>query len=66
MSATEMFQAFNNGLSTSERALIETLLRSRSEELMAARSEDARVRLAESYIGEAREWLKHSKKENRR
>jgi len=57
MSAMETFCKFNDSLSETERKLLKDLIQSRSEELLSARSEDARVRLTTAYIEEAKECL---------
>jgi hypothetical protein len=50
VSAMESYSIFNNQLSESERRSITTLTRHHWEQLLAARSEDARLRLVHRYI----------------
>ena len=57
MSACDKFDAFNNSLSTQEKAKLKEFLSSKREELLAMRSEDARVRLVEEYAKEVIERL---------
>ena len=52
MAAFDTFQHFNESLRQAERELLRDLTRRRREELLAARSEDARVRLVEDFIQE--------------
>ncbi len=58
MAALDMFVTFNESLSDAERQAVRELIRSRTDELLGARSEDARVRLITNYIDEVREWLR--------
>ena len=57
MSAAESFESFVASLSTSEREQFRDLLRSRREDLLAARSEEARLRTVEELIQEIRDQL---------
>ena len=57
MAAYDTFVTFNDSLREEERAGVKELTSSRRDELLSARSEDARVRLVNSYIEEVKEWL---------
>lgn len=57
MAADQRFESFNSSLSDLERDQIRDLIKNKRNELMAARSEDARVRLIHEYILEVREML---------
>lgn len=52
-----MFNAFNESLSASQRERLRETIKRKNEELLAARSEDARVRLVHQYIEEVHELL---------
>ncbi len=56
-----MFDAFNSSLPKKEADAIGDLMKNRGGELLAARSEDARIRLAVEYIEEVNEILGRSK-----
>ena len=58
MSATESFEAYAASLTEKERASIRPALVARRTDLMAARSEEARVRIAEDAIREIRDLLR--------
>ena len=62
MSAYEAFEHFNSTLPQKVRSSVQELIRMRTGELLAARSEDARVRLVESYIEELHKLLESAKK----
>ena len=57
MAAYDTFVTFNDSLREEGRAGVKELTSSRRDELLSARSEDARVRLVNSYIEEVKEWL---------
>jgi hypothetical protein len=61
MSAFDTFHGFNTSLSASERDMLRDLIKTQTEELLAARSEDARVRIVRNYIKDARTFLQHRK-----
>ena len=61
MSAVETYQTFTASLGADARKRVESLIREYREDLLAARSEDARLRLVEDYIREARRLLATSK-----
>jgi len=52
MAAVDTFRTFNASLSSRERALFIELIKQTSEELLAARSEDARLRIVNGYLEE--------------
>lgn len=52
MAAENTFQSFNSLLSDRERAIFKQLIQQTTEELLAARSEDARIRIVNSYLEE--------------
>jgi hypothetical protein len=58
MAAYDTFVTFNDSLTQQELAGVKELTSSRRDELLGARSEDARIRLVSSYIEEVKEWLK--------
>ncbi len=58
MSAMETFEQFLGSLSQQERQLLSTFTQNERTDLLAARSEDARVRIATAFIQEARERLR--------
>ena len=62
MSAWDTFTALSGALSEHEREVLKDLLRNVRTDLLAARSEEARVRIADDLLREAREFLKHVKK----
>ena len=62
MAAYDTFVTFNDSLTEEERSGVKELISSRRDELLSARSEDARVRLVNSYIEEAKEWLRGARK----
>ncbi|MCZ6777028.1 MAG: hypothetical protein O7D34_11310 [Ignavibacteria bacterium] len=61
MAALDTFETFNASLSDKDRSAIKELLKARAAELFAARSEDARLRVVEAYIGEVRKMLRRMK-----
>jgi len=54
MAAAEMFNAFTAALPPRDREALRDAIRERREDMLAARSEEARVRLAEYFIRETR------------
>jgi hypothetical protein len=50
MAATDTFQSFNAGLGTKERETLNQLIKMTTDELLAARSEDARMRIVDVYL----------------
>ncbi|HUI08804.1 MAG TPA: hypothetical protein VL221_00685 [Bacteroidota bacterium] len=54
MAAQDMFDAFTAGLPERDREALRDVIRARREDMLAARSEEARVRLAEAFIRETR------------
>ena len=57
MASFETSSVLNKALRESERDTLSPLIRPVAEELLCARSEDARVRIVENYIAETRRWL---------
>ena len=62
MAAYDSFEHFNASLSLGDRKSLRDLIKARNAELLAARSEDARLRLLQSYIEEVHELLREVKK----
>ena len=62
MSATDAFEAYAASLTEKERESVRPALAARRTDLMAARSEEARVRIAEDAIREIRELLRVQKR----
>ncbi len=50
MSASEKFAEFNTGLPETIRQTMRQLIADNTQELLAARSEDARMRIVERYL----------------
>jgi hypothetical protein len=66
MAATDTFRHFNDSLPKEEvSASIADLIRQSGEELLAARSEDARLRIVESHMKEVHARVKRSEKTGR-
>jgi len=57
MAADDTFRAFNSSLSEQLRVRLDVFIRQYQTELLAARSEDAKTRIVESYIKEAHHFL---------
>ena len=62
MAAREMFESFIGALPERDREMLRELIGVRREDMLAARSEEARVRAADEFIREARTSLKAQKK----
>jgi hypothetical protein len=62
MAARDSFDQFNASLLRQDREFLRDLIKIRKAELLAARSEDARLRLIQSYIGEVHELLREVRK----
>jgi hypothetical protein len=58
MAAREMFESFTAGLPERDRDALRELIDARRADMMAARSEEARVRVAEEFMREARAGMK--------
>jgi hypothetical protein len=58
MAAVESFENVINELSGEERVKLRDFISERSVEMFAARSEDARVRIAHEFIAEIHDRLK--------
>ncbi|HXG01554.1 MAG TPA: hypothetical protein VNL69_12230 [Bacteroidota bacterium] len=61
MAAVDAFHRFLSTLSPEDRAQLDGLIREWREELLAARSEEARLRIVQEFIAEARERMKKKK-----
>jgi hypothetical protein len=59
MAAFDLFHSVVEGLSDADRKALEREIRRQREELLAARSEDERIRLVHEYIREVKELLSH-------
>ncbi len=57
MAAIDTFHFFNASISDKDRQHIHDLLKTESSELLAARSEDARIRIVEGYMQQVRSLL---------
>jgi hypothetical protein len=62
MAAWDTFTALTDGLRGHERGPLGDLIRNTNADLLAARSEEARVRIVTELIREVRETLKPQKK----
>jgi len=62
MAAEDLFNAFTAALPERDRDALRDVIRERREDMLAARSEEARVRLAEHFVREAHALLKSQKK----
>jgi len=62
MAARELFESYTASLPERDRDALRDLIAGRRSDLLEARSEEARVRVAEDYIREARNTLKMQKK----
>lgn len=54
MAAADTFRMFNAHLAEPDRRRLQHVMQSTAAELLAARSEDARKRIVESYLDEVR------------
>ncbi len=61
MSAFDDFNSFNNSLSDKERESVKAFAQERRTDLLAARSEDARLRIVQQYIAEVHRRLRSKK-----
>ena len=55
MAAQDMFENFNTSLPPEEREHLKEFINSERQELLAARSEDARIRIVYEYIKQIHE-----------
>lgn len=62
MAARDMFESFSASLPERDREMLRELIAVRSADMLSARSEDARVRVAEEFIREAKGVMKVQKK----
>lgn len=61
MAATDLFDDVISGLTEKEREQLKEFVQIRRQDLFAARSEEARVRIVEEFIREVRDRLKMSR-----
>ena len=61
MAAREMFESFIAALPERDREILRELIGARRGDMLAARSEEARVRVADEFIREARAGMKVQK-----
>lgn len=61
MAAIDAFTHFVSSLPAEDRTQLDGLIKERREELFAARSEHARLRIVEEFIAEVRDRLKNKK-----
>lgn len=57
MAAQDSFREFNAALSEQDREKLRDFIASRRDELLAARSEDARTRLVDQYVRQVHDML---------
>ncbi len=62
MAAFDTFHSFNNSLSLEQREMLNDFIRSKTEEMLSARSEDARIRIVDHYLQEVHCRLEGDKK----
>ena len=62
MAAWDTFESFAGSLSQQERDALKDSLRNARSDLFAARSEEARIRIAADFISSVHELLKPQKK----
>ena len=62
MAAREMFESFIGALPERDREMLRELIGVRRGDMLAARSEEARVRAADEFIREVRAGMKLQKK----
>jgi hypothetical protein len=62
MAAWELFTSFLDSLTAKERDALKELTASHRTDLLAARSEEARVRMANDFVKAAKEYLKAAKR----
>ncbi len=61
MAAQDTFDSFNCSLSLQDRTHLKEFINSERQELLAARSEDARVRIVHEYIKQVHETLQEKR-----
>jgi hypothetical protein len=62
MAAREMFESFTAALPEREKEMLRDLIAARRVDMLASRSEEARLRVAEEFLREARAVLPPQKK----
>ncbi len=61
MAAVDAFEQFLSSLTAEDRELLDGYIKEQRDELFAARSEDARLRIVREFLAEVRELLKKKK-----
>ncbi|MBM2840765.1 MAG: hypothetical protein HW412_1293 [Bacteroidetes bacterium] len=61
MAAQDTFESFNASLRSEDRKRVSHLMKTKSEEMLAARSEEASVRLVHDYIKEVHDLFRIEK-----
>lgn len=59
MAAIDSLNSFLNALTEADKEKLRDLISNVKEQMFAARSEDARVRIVQAFIGDANDALKH-------
>jgi hypothetical protein len=62
MAARDLFESFTASLPDRDREMLRELIAVRSADMLSARSEDARVRVAEEFIREAKGEIRAQRK----
>ncbi len=62
MAATDTFESFTTSLTEQERKHLAAFIKTGRADLLAARSEDARLRILNQFIAEAHRLLKQTKR----
>jgi hypothetical protein len=60
MAAVQHFEKFCADLTEKDRRILEDVIRTRRADLLAARSEESRVRIVNEFVNDALEFLKTS------
>ena len=58
MAAVDTFESFLNALSAVDKSQLKVFIKEQQAEMFAARSEDARTRIAHDFVMEAHDLLK--------
>ncbi|MCK5573529.1 MAG: hypothetical protein KAJ12_12245 [Bacteroidetes bacterium] len=65
MAASDLFQEFNSRLSDHDRQALTTVIAGKHADLLAARSEEARLRIVQNFIEEVHKLLQNRRKPGR-
>ena len=65
MAAFDLFQEFNSRLSDHDRQALTTVIAGKHADLLAARSEEARLRIVQNFIEEVHKLLQNRRKPGR-